>query len=288
MTLRTHLVLGRVSNLPTVWTNALAGAGLAGAGLTGAALSWPALIVVMLALSLFYIGGMYLNDAFDAEIDARERPNRPIPSGAIANELVYTLGYGFLLIGVLLTLPLGLGPALAAIALAAAVILYDWQHKRTALAPLLMGACRFLSYVVAALAAGGLTNAALIGGLGLFAHTIGLTYAAKQEAYDRVERAWPLAVVALPALIGLWFALASGSLVALVLLGLYAGWSFGCVRLLFRRQKGDVPRAVVRLIAAIALYDAVMIAAVGAPSPALLALAGFLATLALQRVAPGT
>lgn len=283
MSLHTHLVLGRVSNLPTVWTNALAGAALAGFGL-----SWPALLLVMLALSLFYVGGMYLNDAFDAEIDARERPNRPIPSGAIANELVYTLGYGFLLVGVLLTLPLGLGTAVAAIALSAAVILYDWLHKRTALAPLLMGACRFLSYVLAALASGGLTNAVLIGGLGLFAHTIGLTYAAKQEAYDRVERAWPLAVLTLPALIGLWFALASGSLAALVLLGLYAGWSFGCVRLLFRRQKGDVPRAVIRLIAAIALYDAVMIAAVGAPALALVAFAGFLATLALQRVAPGT
>jgi hypothetical protein len=283
MTVRTHLVLGRVSNLPTVWTNALAGAVLAGAGL-----SWPALVLVMLALSLLYIGGMYLNDAFDAEIDARERPSRPIPSGAIAHGLVSTLGAGFLAAGVLLAVPLGLGPALAGVALAAAVVLYDWLHKRTALAPLLMGACRFLSYLVAALAAGGLTNAALIGGIGLFAHTIGLTYAAKQEAYDRVERAWPLAVLALPALVGLWFALASGSLAALVLLGLYAGWSVGCVRLLFRRAQGDVPRAVVRLIAAIALYDAVMVAAAGAPALALLALAGFFATLALQRVAPGT
>ncbi len=297
MTLRTHLVLGRVSNLPTVWTNALAGAVLAGAALTnaastnaamaGAGLSWPGLLLVMLALSLAYVGGMYLNDAFDAAIDARERPTRPIPAGLIPRATVFAIGSGLLALGAGLAFAFGPGAGLAGLALAATVALYDWLHKRTALAPLLMGGCRFLSYVVAALAAGGLTAGALIGGLGLFAHTIGLTYAAKQEAYDRIERAWPLAVLALPALIGLWLALASGSAVALALLGLYVGWSLGCIRLLFRRGKGDVPRAVVRLIAGIALYDAVMIAA-GAPALALLALAGFLATLALQRVAPGT
>jgi 4-hydroxybenzoate polyprenyltransferase len=282
MTLRTHLVLGRVSNLPTVWTDALAGAALADGGPLGA------LLAAAIALSLFYVGGMYLNDAFDAGVDARERPGRPIPAGRIALRTVFAIGAGLLAAGALLAFALGLGSGLAGLALAAAIVLYDWLHKRTALAPLLMGACRFLSYAVAALAAGSLTGAALVGGLGLFAHTVGLTYAARQEAYDRIDRAWPLAVLALPALVGLWFVLASGSGVALVLLALYVGWSVGCVRLLFRRGKGDVPRAVVRLIAAIALYDAVMVAAAGAPLLAGLAVLGFVATLALQRVAPGT
>ena len=283
MTLRTHLLLGRVSNLPTVWTNALAGAVLAGGDLPVAGL-----IAAALALSLFYVGGMYLNDAFDAGVDARERPGRPIPAGQIARRTVVAIGAGLLLAGTGLAFALGPGAGLAGLALASAIVLYDWLHKRSALAPLLMGACRFLSYVLAALAAGGLAAAVLVGGIGLFAHTVGLTYAARQEAYDRIGRAWPLAVLALPALIGLWLVLASGSGVALVLLALYIGWSVGCVRLLFRRDKGDVPRAVVRLIAAIALYDAAMVAAVGAPALAVLAVGGFLATLALQRVAPGT
>ena len=60
------------------------------------------------------------------------------------------------------------------------------------------GATRFLSYVLAALAAATLTSAALWGALGLFAYIIGLTYAAKQEAYDRIGAAWPLAVLAAP------------------------------------------------------------------------------------------
>ena len=42
--------------------------------------------LVLLAMSLFYVGGMYLNDYFDRAIDARERPERPIPAGDISAE----------------------------------------------------------------------------------------------------------------------------------------------------------------------------------------------------------
>ena len=44
---------------------------------------------------------MYLNDAFDREIDARERPERPIPSGRIGAGPVFAIGFGLLAAGVL-------------------------------------------------------------------------------------------------------------------------------------------------------------------------------------------
>ena len=81
------LKIGRVSNLPTVWTNVLAGAFLAGLQTDPVKLLW-----IMLAITLFYTGGMYLNDAFDADIDARERPGRPIPSGQISAKAVSAIG----------------------------------------------------------------------------------------------------------------------------------------------------------------------------------------------------
>ena len=65
------LALGRVSNLPTVWTNALAGVVLAGGAAGDARLPW-----IVLAVSLCYVAGMYLNDAFDRDFDARHRPER--------------------------------------------------------------------------------------------------------------------------------------------------------------------------------------------------------------------
>ena len=285
--LKTHLILGRVSNLPTVWTNALAGAALSG---SWTAFDGAALGALLLALTLFYIGGMYLNDAFDAEIDAEERSVRPIPTGLIARELVFTLGFGFLLVGALIGFSLGWQTGLAGLGLAGAIFLYDWLHKRTVLSPVIMGACRFLTYVMAALAAGDLTGAVLIGAFGLFAHTVGLTYAAKQEAYDRLDRLWPLAVLAVPAVIGAWLAMTTQSAAAPIaaFLVIYVAWGLWSLRYLFRRQAGDIGRGVISLIAAISLFDAVMIASTGASLLAVLAVIGFGLTLLFQKVVPGT
>jgi hypothetical protein len=91
------LELGRVSNLPTVWSNVLAGMVLSGGWLAPGAL-----LAVLAGASAIYVGGMFLNDAFDAEIDARERPERPIPSGRIARRAVFAIGFAQLAGGVLL------------------------------------------------------------------------------------------------------------------------------------------------------------------------------------------
>ena len=66
MSLSVWLRLGRVSNLPTVWSNVLTGLALVGALQPDASL-----LVLVLALSLFYVGGMYLNDAFDLGLAIR-------------------------------------------------------------------------------------------------------------------------------------------------------------------------------------------------------------------------
>ena len=89
MNWRVALRLGRVSNLPTVWTNTLTGIVLAGGSVADA----PT-VPLVLALSLFYVAGMYLNDAYDAEVDARERPERPIPAGQVGAETVFAVGFG--------------------------------------------------------------------------------------------------------------------------------------------------------------------------------------------------
>jgi len=280
---RTWLKLGRVSNLPTVWSNGLAGWALSGAALPMSGAGDLALL--LLALSLFYVAGMYLNDAFDARIDARERAERPIPLGEAGRGTVFALGFAMLALGALIAFALGAGVGLAGLALAGMVVLYDWLHKRTVLSPVIMGACRLLTYVTAAFAAGGLTGALWVGAAGLFCHVVGLTYAAKQEAYDRIGAAWPLAVMAVPVVIG---AAMLDSVFGTLLLAAYAGWSVWALSLLFRRRPGDVPRAVVSLIAAVSLFDAVMIAGTGNISLALLAVAAFGATLVLQRVVPGT
>ncbi len=280
MNFQTFLKLGRVSNLPTVWTNAIAGAVLAGNP------SFASILVVGVALTMFYTGGMWLNDAFDAEIDAQERKSRPIPMGEITVGTVFAAGYGMLAAGVVLAFFFGGMAGLAGITLAFAIILYDWLHKRTVLSPVIMGATRFLCYILAAVAVAKVTGSVFFGAFGLAAYIVGLTYAAKQEAYDRLDRAWPLVVLVVPLL----YALTQTGMGLLALL-IWAGLSavvLIALRLLFRRNKGDVPKAVVTMIAGISLYDAVLIAGAGQAGLALLAVVGFGVTLALQRIVSGT
>lgn len=297
-----YLRLGRVSNLPTVWTNVLAGTFVMGGN---AALAHPGLWVVLVAISAFYLAGMYLNDAFDRAIDARERPGRPIPSGQIGAAAVFGIGFALLAIGLAGLALCGPGAMLAGCALAAAILVYDIWHKGNPASPLVMGVCRALVYLAAGMAVvapqGPVTGGALAVAAGaIVAHVAGLTYAARQESLDRMGRLWPLAVLALPVLVYGALAVrqagpAANGGMALnawlpALLAALAAANAGAVRMLARRRaSGDVPRAVARLIAAIALLDGVVIAAAGGPPPVLLAcVAAYGVTRLLQRVIPGT
>lgn len=282
MKLRTALRLGRVSNLPTVWTNTLAGAVLAGAGGTGVQFA-----LMLLAFSLFYTGGMFLNDAFDAPFDAAQRPERPIPSGEIGARAVFAWGFGLMAAGIALLAWIGIAPALAGLTLATAITFYDWHHKQNLFGPVVMGLCRVLVYVGAGLCVTlALPDRLWIGAALMWCYLIGLTYVAKQENLGRVENLWPLLFLAAPVAYGAW--LAAARPVAGLYWLLFSGWMLVALWFLRRRAKGDVPRAVVSLIAGISLLDALLIAAAGAPALAVLALAGFGVTLFLQRYVVGT
>jgi hypothetical protein len=284
------LRLGRISNLPTVWTNTLVGVTLAGGA------SFDARVpLLMVALSLFYIGGMFLNDAFDREFDARTRPDRPIPAGQVTASTVFGSGFGMLGVGVLLLVAVGYAfadgtgwraPA-SGLLLAAAVVLYDSYHKNNPLSPLLMGVCRMLVYITAALAISASLPAALVvAALVLLAYLIGLTYTAKREHLNELGSVWPLAALAVPMIYGVVATLRSPSVWPFLLL--LVGWVLYALWLLRRRGPGDVPRAVVSLIAGIPLVDAVILSGAGAVQLSIVAVAAFVLTLALQRVVPGT
>jgi hypothetical protein len=283
VSLATLLRLGRVSNLPTVWTNVLAGTVLAG----GAWQNWRTGLLLV-AMSLFYLGGMYLNDYFDRAIDARERQERPIPAGDISAVAVAAIGFGLLALGIGLMAPLGFAAAATGAVLAAVIIAYDMFHKGNPFAPVIMGACRALVYCGAAIAIGGGVPAiVLVAALALLAYVAGLTYAARQESLDHVGNRWPLVLLAGPLMVVLIVAPQLPTAVAIwVLLALALARA---VYLLVRRPApGAVSRAVGWLIAGISLVDGAFLAAAGALGPAALAVAGFAATLMAQKYVAGT
>src|SRR5262245_7439911 len=279
----TLLRLGRVSNLPTVWTNVLAGTVIAG----GRWENWRT-AVVALAMWRFYLGGMYLNDYFDRAIDARERPERPIPAGHISAAAVAGIGFGLLIVGIAVMAPFGPVPAALSFVLAAVIVFYDMFHKQNALSPVVMGLCRALTYAAAAAAATGTVSITIIVmALSLLAYVAGLTYAARQESFDRVDSLWPLLVLSVPMIVALP-AFGHGPAATAVYLLLAAANALAIHFLAKRATPGAVSRAVGLLIAAISLVDGALLASVGAVVPALAASLGFAVTLLFQKYIAGT
>jgi len=177
--LLSYLALCRVSNLPTVWSNAAAAALLCSAPVSGSALC-----TLIASLSFFYTGGMALNDLCDAQYDRVHRPERPIAAGRItlnearlATFLLFAAGSAGLA-----TLPRAGAAAGAAAALFAVIVLYDLYHKGNPLSVLLMAGCRFLVYLVAGLGLAGELNRPLLAlGLIQFGYIILLSLAARYE-----------------------------------------------------------------------------------------------------------
>lgn len=286
---KTALDLGRVSNLPTVWTNSIAGMVLAGSWVT----DWR-FVLVLLAMTAAYTGGMFLNDAFDAGIDARERPERPIPSGKVSARSVFLWGFSMLALSVVLVAICASGnesgqwkAIVSAILLCLSITLYNVWHKGNTFGPLIMGSCRMLVYITTGLALNTEPDMLLyVGATISLCYLIGLTYTAKQENLGVVSNMWPLLFLLTPILFGLYSL--PGQMLLILPLALLCLWLVVVMRFLIRRQAGDIPRAVVSMIAGISLMDAVLIASTGHFSWVLLCLLGFLTTLSLQKWIAGT
>ncbi|MEM9416413.1 MAG: UbiA family prenyltransferase [Planctomycetota bacterium] len=183
MNLRALLELMRVSNLPTVWSNVVLGwfagvtvplwvslgsdhVGLIAAIRRELIQRLPETAVYRLlplaaVFSLFYVGGMILNDYLDRRIDTIERPQRPIPSGRVSPRLalflsVLCLGGG--LVGMSLfewNVNPGTGQSwygtIFAGVLVGQIVFYNLNHLDSpATSVVLMGQCRAFIVISAA------------------------------------------------------------------------------------------------------------------------------------------
>jgi 4-hydroxybenzoate polyprenyltransferase len=180
-TVRTALRLGRVSNLPTVWSDVLAGMIL-----NSESAPLGMVVSVGLAMSLAYVAGMYLNDAFDGGWDAQHRPERPIPAGEVRVRTVLWVGFGMLAASlVALRVEAGTRSFEAGVVLAVLIVVYDLSHKKNPFAPLVMGLCRVGVYVTAGLSVAPAIKPALaVGASILLAYLIFLSVVARSETRD--------------------------------------------------------------------------------------------------------
>lgn len=126
-----------------------------------------------------YTAGMALNDYADAELDARERPERPIPSGRISRGAAFGVGVALTSVGVGAAFVAGRSSGLVSLALAASLWSYDLVFKSTRLGPLVMAACRGLDVLMGG--AGTRWREALVPAMSVAAHTAAVTAVSRGE-----------------------------------------------------------------------------------------------------------
>lgn len=280
---RTLLILGRVSNLPTVWSNCLAGWWLSGGG------NFWKLSLLLLGVSSLYTGGMFLNDAFDVDFDRQRRATRPIPSGAITEEWVWVYGWGWMALGMLFLILCGKWAGVLAVVLAVSIVIYDATHKMITASPWLIGLCRFWVYVIAGTTGQGVYMGWPIwGGAAMALYIVGLSYVAKRESFRGPVPYWPLIFLGAPILLAFLMDQYETRKAAIYMSVVLILWIIRCVRAVFLGGEMVVGRIVSGLLAGIVLVDWLAVAP-KCPMPLAVTFAVlFGLTLLLQRFIPAT
>ena len=174
------------------------------------------LLLAMLASATLYEAGMVLNDVYDSDLDAVERPERPIPSGRIDRKTAKRVGIALLVTGIVAAhvasaLTTSWQTVQVSLALATTIAVYNLGLKSSIFGPLAMGSCRLLNVLLgASVDANLLTSSAapalwlLAAGVGIY--TVGITYIARHEVANtsRIEiMIGSLCTIGGPLLIGL-------------------------------------------------------------------------------------
>lgn len=109
--------------------------------------AWPC---VAGGLSL-YMAGLVSNDYFDLKEDAAQRPNRPLPSGAVKPAAAISVAIVLAALGISASAFAGLTAAVVAAVLSAAIAVYNiWLKRVPIIGPFSMGICRGLSVLLGA------------------------------------------------------------------------------------------------------------------------------------------
>ncbi len=292
--MRSHLILARASNLPTVWSNILCAWIIVGGYDTLQLASY------LLGASLLYIGGMYLNDYCDREIDALQRPERPIPSGQISPIRVRNIAFALLALGFAAIAWTGLLndpgatrwlPAAFTAGVVLSILLYDYNHKGNAIAPIFMAACRALLYLAVASAfANGIDTYNLIATGTVFVFIMGVTFLARTEATTNSIDYPALGMIAAPVLGAFYYNRHGFDAQQIAALALFAAWNARS----FLRARVDgqliIGKTIGPLLASIPLLDLAILAtfSLATQTHFILFAALFALTTAAQRLIPAS
>ncbi len=252
------------------------------------------LIPLIVSTCCLYSAGMVLNDVFDVEVDREERPQRPLPSGKISVSLARNVGFGLLAAGIASAFLAGVTSGVVAIVLAVVIYVYDGVAKKTPIAPVVMGSCRFFNVLLGmSCAAPFLQPDQLLVAGGLGTYVAGITWFARCEAKDSNRNLLTLGLVVMAvgiSLLGLlpWFTerrllLRTEMIWPTLLVLLMISVVRRCVMAISNPTPANVQNAVKHSIFSLVVLDAAVVLATCGPFHAVAVVALLIPTIFLGK-----
>ena len=220
---------------------------------------------LMASSVLLYIAGVVLNDYFDIEVDKRERPSRPLASGAITKERALIFAAAALVAANAIALTVSLTSLVVSAALSAALFAYDFRLKRGLMAPFSMGSTRFLNVILgASIMLFALSGVAVVfvAAVLLFVYIVAIMLLSKREVGD--EKPNKAAVIAMVSALVASLAVAGFMLqfqwAFLVNLAIFSAVMVITFSRLERSSSQSVQQAVKYMVLSIIIFDSVFVA----------------------------
>lgn len=147
VSIKDYLVLVRLPNLFTLPSNILVGMATV-SSLAFTLTSFTQFLLLVTISVLLYCVGIVLNDLYDFDIDKKERPNRPLPSGKISRRSAIVLVAIFSTIALILSLQVSFSTLVISSILFSVIFGYDKYLKNTHAGPFTIASARVINILL--------------------------------------------------------------------------------------------------------------------------------------------
>ena len=147
VSIKDYLVLVRLPNLFTLPSNILVGMATV-SSLAFTLTSFTQFLLLVTISVLLYCVGIVLNDLYDFDIDKKERPNRPLPSGKISRRSAIVLVAIFSTLALILSLLVSFSTLVISSILFSVIFGYDKYLKNTHAGPFTIASARVMNILL--------------------------------------------------------------------------------------------------------------------------------------------
>ncbi|MDW0177332.1 MAG: UbiA family prenyltransferase [Nitrososphaeraceae archaeon] len=147
VSIKDYLALVRLPNLFTLPSNILVGMAIV-SSLAFTLTSFTQFLLLVTISVLLYCVGIVLNDLYDFDIDKKERPNRPLPSGKISRRSAIVLVAIFSTLALILSLQVSFSTLVISSILFSVIFGYDKYLKNTYAGPFTIASARVMNILL--------------------------------------------------------------------------------------------------------------------------------------------